>query len=264
MSVSGHRAKNWREAVSNVIWVTFLVALIGVSVGASLHTRSSFFDGTELVRSLDALPYYLNFRPDAAFFDLDVEDPSIDSVEELKEDADLIALITSTGNRESAQYAIVTDALVGRVLKGDARTGDVIRVLEPVRIERLSDEQIDEAQAVARGEGVRYRAFVDGNYTNGFTPLRASSDYLVFMKKVEPSSIDGFHVGEVVYTVLNSPYSRIGVGESGNVLIADDCGGRYVLAKDLGTCNLVVPDKKSAETYQTNSALLLRELFGAG
>ena len=206
----------------NLIFCTFLAGIIGVSVGFSLYTRGGFLDGDGLMRSFDEIPYYLNYRPNAAYFDPDVNEPSIDSVEELRKNADLIALITPTDNRESAQYAIVTDAVVTEVLKGDVHSGGVIRVLEPIRLERLSDEQSNEVRAAAQEEEARYRAFVDGSYTNGFTPLQTSSDYLVFLKRVEPSSIDGVPTGEVVYIVLNSPYSRIGVDGSASVFIAPD------------------------------------------
>jgi hypothetical protein len=257
------KPKSVSRMLPNLIFCTFLAGIIGVSVGFSLYTRGGFLDGDGLMRSFDEIPYYLNYRPNAAYFDPDVNEPSIDSVEELRKNADLIALITPTDNRESAQYAIVTDAVVTEVLKGDVHSGGVIRVLEPIRLERLSDEQSNEVRAAAQEEEARYRAFVDGSYTNGFTPLQTSSDYLVFLKRVEPSSIDGVPTGEVVYIVLNSPYSRIGVDGSASVFIASDHGGRYVLARDVRACNLIVPDKESAEAYQANSALLLSEFFGA-
>lgn len=241
------RSNGMSPRASNVACGLVLLALVLAAAGMGIYTRSTFIDGDEVVARIDEASWRLSYRPDAWFFDPAIDYPGIESADELEAGADLIAVVRAGGERTTGQYAIVTQAEVVQVAKGDVAPGEAIRLIEPVRIEK------DSAGAA--------RLYPEGAYAgNGFALMQDGHSYLAFLKRVEPSSINGEPLGQALYTVLNSPYARLDAEGEGQVYVAGT--GESVPAGELSGYNLVTVDEASAEAYRSNRPAVLQRFLG--
>lgn len=213
------------------------------------------------------IPYRLGYRYGGArLYELETQNPSVKSVSRLEREADLIVVISPKGQRESGQYAVITDVLVSKLVRGDVSAGVVIKVLEPIRLKVLDVERAEEAfgwDGASEADGPIIGAFLDGCYTNGSIPMVTEKRYLAFLKKVPSASINGIPQNEGMYTVLNSPYSRIGMDLSSRAFDAAEPDGGFAAIDELDDYDLIVYDQEAAEAYERGARQVIERVLGS-
>lgn len=187
------------------------IFLLLVCVVTGIMTRSSFTDVASDPNLMNAL--YLHQGGSA--------DTLSQSADELKQQSELIAVITATGEREYRDNSFIAKANIKTVLQGDtAMEGKDITVYEPVQTDYVSLQQwngYDSLEFIksefpdVEKTGTFIYCMPRTEATKQHAPLKEGKEYLVFLKIKQYPEISDKYMQTEEYNFIDSIYAIVDI-----------------------------------------------------
>lgn len=257
--MNGNMRISRRKFLNLVTLGTLGVACCG-AWGFGRYSKSTMYDGDLLVSNLDEMICRLNYSKTLSSFDpyeSNLAKPSFDTIEA---QAHVIAAVHPTGKRRIGVRSIISEAIVDRVYAGNLQAGSSINILESMYLmprgnSSKSIPEHDSSKLIYPSD--TYVLFPEDPYVVGFTLMDASQNYLIFLREIPATSINGKPWGSVLYEVFRDVYSRISLSREATAYI-NKAGVLEKQVKDLKPFNIIVPDDECAQLYATNSEKIIK------
>lgn len=232
------------------------IFLLLVCVVTGVATRNSFTDVGSDPNLMSALYLHQGGSPETLN----------QSVDELKQQSELIAVITATGEREYRDNSFITKANIKTVFQGDtSMEGKEITIYEPVQADYVSLQMWNGQDAL---DFIKSE-FPDVEKTETFiscmpktaamyqhAPLKEGKEYLVFLKVKEYPEISDKYMQTEEYNFIDSIYAIVDINPEEFITAP-----KNILLKDAMSYPVLLENQVDLQVYMEKYELIKDEFL---
>lgn len=156
--------------------IVFLFTLIIVSIIVAVLTRLSIskeLDFLSVIKKLENYPFYTNYP----------ENINLETLEQLEDHCDVIAIVTPTIERKILSDSIITRVQVNNIIKGNIT--DSINVIEPISIYYETNKKNNQSSISS---------------TFGYNFMKSDKQYILLLNKIDTNQSEELYTYHNIYS----------------------------------------------------------------